>query len=153
MKITRIFVFQADLPLEHSYWLSGGRLKFEVLDATLIKIETDAGVTGWGEGTPWGHTYVHAHGPGIRAGLETMAPFLRDLDLRRVLDVERAMNLSLPAHLYAKSPVYMACWDIAGQVVGVPIADLRGGGSRTPRPIASSVGAKTVEKTCAVIER
>ena len=30
-------------------------------------IETDSGLTGWGEGTPWGHTYVPAHGPGIRA--------------------------------------------------------------------------------------
>jgi len=50
MKITRISVFQIDLPLEHPYWLSGGRLKFEVLDATLVKIETDAGLTGWGEG-------------------------------------------------------------------------------------------------------
>jgi L-alanine-DL-glutamate epimerase-like enolase superfamily enzyme len=153
MKITRISVFQADLPLEHPYWLAGGRLKFEVLDATLVKVETDAGVTGWGEGTPWGHRYVPAHGPGIRAGIETMAPFLQGLDPRRVLDVERAMDLSLPGHLYAKSPIDMACWDIAGQVAGVPIADLMGGGSRTPRPIASSVGAKTVDETREVITR
>ena len=153
MKITRLSVFHVDLPLEHPYWLSGGRLKFETLDATLIKVETDAGITGWGEGTPWGHTYVPAHGPGIRAGIETMAPFILGLDPRRVLDVERAMDLALPGHLYAKSPIDMACWDIAGQVAGVPVADLMGGGSRTPRPIASSVGAKTVEETRAVIER
>jgi len=153
MKITKISVYQVDLPLEHPYWLSGGRLKFEKLDATLLKLETDAGVTGWGEGTPWGHTYVPAHGPGIRAGVETMAPFITGLDPRRVLDVERAMDQSLPGHLYAKSPIDMACWDIAGQVAGVPIADLMGGGSRTPRAIASSVGAKTVEETRAVIDR
>lgn len=153
MKITRISVFQVDLPLEHPYWLSGGRLKFETLDATLVKIETDAGVVGWGEGTPWGHTYVPAHGPGIRAGIETMAPFVIGLDPRRVLDVERAMDLALPGHLYAKSPIDMACWDIAGQAAGMPIADLMGGGSRTPRPIASSVGAKTVEETRQVIQR
>ncbi len=153
MKITRITVYQVDLPLEHPYWLSGGRLKFETLDATLVKLETDAGVIGWGEGTPWGHTYVPAHGPGIRAGIETMAPFVLGLDPRRVLDVERAMDMALPGHLYAKSPIDMACWDIAGQVAGMPIADLMGGGSRTPRPIASSVGAKTIEETRAVIER
>ena len=47
----------------------------------------------------------------------------------------------------------MACWDIAGQAAGVPIADLMGGGSRTPRPIASSVGAKTVDETRAVLDR
>ena len=153
MKITAITVFQVDLPLEHPYWLSGGRLKFEVLDATLFRIETDAGITGWGEGTPWGHTYVPAHGPGIRAGIETVAPFVMGLDPRRVLDVERAMDMALPGHLYAKSPIDMACWDIAGQAAGLPIADLMGGGSRTPRPIASSVGAKTVEETREVMER
>ena len=153
MKITRITVYQVDLPLEHPYWLSGGRLKFETLDATLVKLETDEGLIGWGEGTPWGHTYVPAHGPGIRAGIETMAPFILGLDPRRVLDVERAMDLALPGHLYAKSPIDMACWDIAGQAAGVPIADLMGGGSRTPRPIASSVGAKTVEETREVMER
>ena len=153
MKITRLSVYQVDLPLEHPYWLSGGRLKFECLDATLVKVETDAGITGWGEGTPWGHTYVPAHGPGIRAGIETMASFVLGLDPRRVLDVERAMDLALPGHLYAKSPIDMACWDIAGKAAGLPIADLMGGGSRTPRPIASSVGAKTVEETREVIQR
>jgi len=153
MKIEAITVFQVDLPLEHPYWLSGGRLKFETLDATLVKLVTDTGLVGWGEGTPWGHTYVPAHGPGIRAGIETMAPFILGLDPRRVLDVERAMDIALPGHLYAKSPIDMACWDIAGQAAGLPIADLMGGGSRTPRPIASSVGAKTVEETREVMER
>jgi L-alanine-DL-glutamate epimerase-like enolase superfamily enzyme len=153
MKITKISVFQVDLPLEHPYWLSGGRLKFEVLDASLVKIETDDGIVGWGEGTPWGHTYVPAHGPGIRAGIATMAPFILGLDPRRLLDVERAMDLALPGHLYAKSPIDMACWDIAGQAAGLPIADLMGGGSRTPRPIASSVGAKTIADTRSVMAR
>ena len=153
MKITSITVYQASLPLEHPYWLSGGRLKFEVLDATFVKLETDEGLIGWGEGTPWGHTYVPAHGPGIRAGIETMAPFLLGLNPQKVLEVERAMDLSLPGHLYAKSPIDMACWDIAGQAAGLPIADLMGGGSRTPAPIASSVGAKTVEETREVLAR
>jgi L-alanine-DL-glutamate epimerase-like enolase superfamily enzyme len=153
MKITKITVYHIDLPLEHPYWLSGGRLKFERLDATLVKLETDAGLIGWGEGTPWGHTYVPAHGLGIRAGIETMAKVLIGLDPRCVLDVERAMDMALPGHLYAKSPIDMACWDIAGQAAGLPIADLMGGGSRTPRPIASSVGAKTIADTRAVIDR
>lgn len=63
------------------------------------------------------------------------------------------MDLALPGHLYAESAIDMACWDIAGQAAGLPIADLMGGGSRTPRPIASSVGAKTVEETREVMDR
>ena len=54
MKIKKVSVYQKDLPLSEPYWLSGGRLKFEVLDATFVKIETDSGHIGWGEGTPWG---------------------------------------------------------------------------------------------------
>ncbi len=153
MKITRMTVFHVGLPLAHPYWLSGGRLKFEVLDASLVKVETDAGITGWGEGTPWGHTYVPAHGPGIRAGIKTMARFIMGLDPRRVLDVERAMDVALPGHLYAKGPIDMACWDIAGQAAGMPIADLMGGASRSPRPIASSVGARTLDETRSVMDR
>ena len=153
MKITKISVFHKDLPLEYPYFLSGGRLRFDVLDATFVKIETDAGLTGWGEGTPWGHTYVPAHGPGIRAGLETMAKVLLGLDPRNLLDVERAMDLCLPGHLYAKSPVDMACWDIAGQAAGRSIADMMGSGSRTPAPIASSVGAKSPAEIDTVMNR
>ncbi len=153
MKVTRITVFQKNLRLEHPYRLSGGRLEFAVLDATFVRIDTDTGHVGWGEGTPWGHTYVPAHGPGIRAGIETMAPFVLGLDPRRVLDVERAMDFALPGHLYAKSPIDMACWDIAGQAAGMPIADLMGGGNRMPVPIASSVGTTTVKETREVLNR
>jgi len=85
MKITRISVYQVDLPLEHPYWLSGGRLKFEVLDATFVKIETDEGFIGWGEGTPWGHTYVPAHGPGIRAGIEFNGRWIKNTKTNRLV--------------------------------------------------------------------
>jgi len=52
MKINRISVWQLDLPLYKPYWLSGGRLKFEQLDSTIVRIDTDEGVSGWGEVVP-----------------------------------------------------------------------------------------------------
>ena len=152
MKITRISVYQKDLPLSEPYWLSGGRLQFEVLDATFVKVETDEGVIGWGEGTPWGHTYVPAHGPGIRAGMQTMAPWILGQDPSKILEVERAMDLALPGHLYAKSPIDMALWDINGQVAGRPIAAMLGAASFTPKAIAASIGAKTIEETRRVMD-
>ena len=54
MKITRISVWQRDLPLEEPYFLSGGRLRFDQLDTTFVQLETDAGVEGWGEACPGG---------------------------------------------------------------------------------------------------
>ena len=49
MKINRISVWQLDLPLHKPYWFSGGRLKFEQLDSTIVRVDTDAGISGWGE--------------------------------------------------------------------------------------------------------
>lgn len=153
MKITKISVFQINLPLADPYWLSGDRLKFEVLDATFVKLETDAGITGWGEGTPWGHTYLPAHGPGIRAGIETMAKAILGQDPRQLAHVERAMDLCLPGHLYAKAPVDLACWDIAGQSAGLPIADMLGGRDEEGTWIASSVSSGAPDYMLGIIDK
>jgi len=153
MKITRLSVYQKDLPLADPYWLSGGRLRFDVLDATFVKVETDSGLTGWGEGTPWGHTYLPAHGPGIRSGIETMAKSILGNDPRQLETVERAMDLCLPGHLYAKQPVDMACWDILGQSCDMSIADLLGGKRSTGTAVASSVSTGTPEEMMALINK
>ena len=145
MKISRITVYQRDLPLTKPYWLSGGRLKFETLDATFVRLDTDEGLTGWGEGTPWGNTYLPAHGNGVRAGIATMAHVILGQDPRMTGLVERAMDLELPGHLYAKAPVDMACWDIAGQAAGLSMADMLGGRFDDPTPIASSISTDTPE--------
>ncbi len=48
MRINRITVYRVVLPLPGKpYHLSGGRV-FETLDSTVVAIETDGGVTGWG---------------------------------------------------------------------------------------------------------
>ena len=98
MKISRLSVWQMDLPLIKPYWLSGGRLKFEQLDSTFVRIDTDEGLSGWGEGCPWGHTYLPAHGPGIRAGLETLASALIDRDPCVLDAINRTMDVTLPGH-------------------------------------------------------
>ncbi|MEM7317454.1 MAG: enolase C-terminal domain-like protein [Pseudomonadota bacterium] len=151
MIITGITVWQRDLPLAEPYWLSGGRLRFDSLDATFVRIETDAGLTGWGEGTPWGETYLPAHGPGIRAGIQTLAPALLGQNPRHINHIERAMDLALPGHLYVKAPLDIACWDIAARAAGVPVATLLGGAYPEPVPVASSVSTGTPEQMLSLI--
>ena len=153
MKIKKVSVYQKDLPLSEPYWLSGGRLKFEVLDATFVKIETDSGHIGWGEGTPWGHTYVPAHGPGIRAGIETIASVLLGMDSRQNERIEYAMDKELPGHPYVKSPIDMACLDIAGQVAGLSLPDLLGGRYETGTRIMSSVSSGPPDYMMEIIKK
>lgn len=152
MKITRIDVFHIDLPLKKPYFLSGGRLKFEVLDATLVRLTTDTGLIGWGEGTPWGHTYVPAHGPGLRAGIETLAPAVLGMDPRGTVAISCAMDKQLPGHLYAKSPIDMACWDIAGQAANLSLPMMLGGAQAGGVRIMSSVSSGSPAEMLALIK-
>ena len=121
MKIRRISVYQIDLPLKESYSLSGGRLVTDRLDSTFVRIDTDCGLEGWGEGCPWGHAYLPAHGQGLRASLDVLAPSLLGRDPRALETINRVMDARLPGHLYAKSPIDMACWDLVGKATGEPL--------------------------------
>ena len=64
MKIEKIDVFQAYLPYSGGvYRLSGGR-EYTGFDGTFVRITTACGIEGWGESTPFGSTYIAAHGAG-----------------------------------------------------------------------------------------
>ena len=45
MRISRISVWQMELPQHTPYFLSGGRLRFDSLDSTIIRIDTDEGLS------------------------------------------------------------------------------------------------------------
>ncbi|EKV03251.1 enolase superfamily enzyme [Leptolyngbya sp. PCC 7375] len=153
MKITKITVYQVTLPLEHPYWLSGGRLYFDKLDSTIIAIDTDAGIRGWGEGCPWGVTYLPAFGRGIRAGLEELAPHLIGLDPRRTDFIYRTMDVALPGHPYIKSALDMACWDILGKATELPLCELFGGRIDQAITIQNSVPTGTPDEMIESIKR
>ena len=51
------------------------------------------------------------------------------------------MDMALPGHLYAKSPLDQACWDIFGRSVGLPVYELLGGRQRDFVPCFATTGA------------
>jgi L-alanine-DL-glutamate epimerase-like enolase superfamily enzyme len=153
MKITRLTVWSLDLPLSKPYSLSGGRLHVQGLDSTIIRIDTDEGVSGWGEGCPWGHTYLPAHGPGIRAGIETLAPFLIGLDPTAPEAVLRAMDVALPGHQSVKSPIDIASWDITGKAAGMPLWKLFGADKPAAVAVNSSIPTGSPEEMIASVEQ
>ncbi|HSR41341.1 MAG TPA: cis-3-hydroxy-L-proline dehydratase [Longimicrobiales bacterium] len=127
MKITRITAWQVDLPLhEGSYNWSGGK-SVSVFDSTLVRVDTDEGVSGWGEVCPLGPFYLPAYARGVRAGLEELAPHLIGEDPTQLDRLNRTMDRALKGHPYVKSPVDLACWDILGKVAGLPVCTLLGG--------------------------
>jgi L-alanine-DL-glutamate epimerase-like enolase superfamily enzyme len=127
MKITRISAYRVELPLhEGSYRWSGGK-SVTVFDSTVVRVETDAGLTGWGEVCPLGPFYLPAYANGVRAGLAELGPHLLGEDPRQVQKLNRRMDAALKGHPYVKSGIDMACWDILGQATGQPVCVLLGG--------------------------
>ena len=127
MNISKISVFQVNLPLhEGSYnWACGKSVK--VFDSTVVRIETDEGIIGHGEVCPLGPVYLPAYAEGARAGIQVLAPALLGQDPTQLTKLNRHMDTTLKGHPYVKSALDMACWDILGQATGQPVCNLLGG--------------------------
>jgi L-alanine-DL-glutamate epimerase-like enolase superfamily enzyme len=127
MRITRIFAHRVELPLvEGAYNWSGGK-SVSVFDSTIVGVESDAGLTGFGEVCPLGPFYLPAYAEGVRAGLRELGPHLLGLDPRELGVLNRRMDAALKGHPYVKSGIDMACWDLLGKATDLPVAQLMGG--------------------------
>ena len=127
MKIVRIFAHRVELPLrEGTYKWSGGK-SVSVFDSTIVGVETDSGLMGYGEVCPLGPFYLPAYAEGVRAGLRELGKHLIGFDPRELSKLNHRMDAALKGHPYVKSGIDIACWDILGQATGLPVCVLMGG--------------------------
>ena len=127
MKIARIFAHRVELPLvEGSYKWSGGK-SVSVFDSTIVGVETDSGLIGYGEVCPLGPFYLPAYADGVRAGLKELGPHLLGFDPCELSVLNHRMDAALKGHAYVKSGIDIACWDLLGQATGLPVCTLMGG--------------------------
>jgi L-alanine-DL-glutamate epimerase-like enolase superfamily enzyme len=110
----------------------GGK-PWETADALLVKVVTDAGVSGWGEA--FGYNAI----PATKVAIEQMiAPMCIGRDPLTIdalmLEVQQKLHIfgrGGPV-IFGLSGLDIALWDIAGKVAGQPVHRLLGG-CRTPR--------------------
>ncbi len=146
MKITRIDVYRFEYTIVGGgVTLSGGRAA-RTQDSTLVKISTDEGLVGWGEECPFVPTYMVAFAGGARAAIHEMGPALLGADPRQIEGIYARMDGALHGHAYAKSPLDMACWDLLGQSVGLPVSDLLGGTFQPEFPLYNMVSLSSPER-------
>ena len=145
MRITKIKTYRVDLPLhEGSYKWSGGN-SVSVFDSTIVEIQTDAGITGYGEVCPLGPAYLPAYAAGARTGIAELAPHLIGLDPTQLGVVNHAMDRAMRGHPYVKSALDMACWDILGKASNQSIAVLMGGRFAEDFPLYRAISQDTPE--------
>ena len=141
MKITRVETLVLNLPMliDGATPMLGGRARTSI-DMLLVRIDTDAGITGWGEA--FGHRIFHA----TRAAIDTvLGPACVGRDPAQIEalgdELQRALHgvgRNGPT-LYALSGIDIALWDIAGKVAGLPLYRLLGGRPRADLPAYASL--------------
>ncbi|MBI4877553.1 MAG: galactonate dehydratase [Acidobacteria bacterium] len=107
-----------------------------------LKIETDAGITGYGEAT---NNFIPYSSEGM---LKDLIPYLIGEDPERIEYLwqsafRRRFYRGGPATGAAVSAIDMALWDIKGKAYGVPVYQLLGGLARTKVRVYGHVDAKT----------
>jgi L-alanine-DL-glutamate epimerase-like enolase superfamily enzyme len=127
MKINRITVYHLAYSLaQGTFSMSGGKTA-SGQESTIVRIETDSGLIGWGETCPFSPMYMPAFAGGARAAIHEFGPALLGCDPRQFDVLEMTMDRMLPGHLYAKMAIDMACWDILGLETGMSVSELLGG--------------------------
>lgn len=143
MKITKLETIVLRIPYtsggsdEASAW--GGR-RWDTADALLVRVETDAGLVGWGEA--FGYNVI----PATKAVLdEIVAPLVvgRPADAIEPLLLEAQQKLHIFGRggpvIYALSGLDIALWDLAGKIANQPVHRLLGGARHTELPCYASL--------------
>ncbi|TFC01598.1 mandelate racemase/muconate lactonizing enzyme family protein [Cryobacterium adonitolivorans] len=125
MKITAIRLTRLILPLDPPFtaaWDPSPRTSFP---ATLVTVETDAGVVGFGSGD-------------TMDGFEAYEHLFVGTDPLQILNQVRRLE-TINFHGGRYWPLEAALWDIIGQVAGLPVSVLFGG-ARDRLPVYASCG-------------
>lgn len=153
MKITRIRIYKTPLPYVGGSYVWGAGNAIEVAMASVVVIDTNAGVQGCGEFTPCGENYMIAHSEGVEASARLIAPKLLGEDPRQLGRIERLMDHLVQGHGYAKAPFDAACWDILGKATDQPVWMLLGGKLTDGAPMYRVAPQKAVDETVAEMNR
>ncbi|MCW5604594.1 MAG: mandelate racemase/muconate lactonizing enzyme family protein, partial [Burkholderiales bacterium] len=141
MKITAVKTFVVRMPLVTAgdAPLISGRKRTDV-ETLLVRVDTDEGVCGWGEG------FGHRVWPATRTARDRMvAPLCIGRDPTAISalmhDLARLLHgggRNGPV-VYALSAIDVALWDRAGKLAGLPLYRLLGGSARHELPLYASM--------------
>ena len=121
MKITNIKSYQIEGKLKEPFWWgNGGNDK---RSASIVKIETDEGIDGWGEG--WGG--INEFKDILKVAVIDQDPFEREKIWANMFNELNNPLIYPGLGGSSMSAIDIALWDITGKKLGVPISVLLGG--------------------------
>ncbi|TWT80285.1 L-Ala-D/L-Glu epimerase [Planctomycetes bacterium CA13] len=127
VQITDIKIYRFDIPLRAVFEIAS--MSMDCAHNVLIEIQTNEGITGWGEASPFHALVGETQSTDIAAAKE----FKRLLIGEYPLEVSRlihAMDQFLPHNTTIKSAFDMALHDIAARIANLPLYAYLGGHKR-----------------------
>jgi L-alanine-DL-glutamate epimerase-like enolase superfamily enzyme len=143
MRITGVEIIPIRLPLIEPFVISYGT--FPDVESALVRVETDTGLAGWGEGTPDPHVTGETFG-GVVETLKVIVPALIGRDPLDRTAALRAVEGRIGGAPTARAALDIALHDLAGKALGVPVHTLLGGRAKESLTISRVVSLKSPEQ-------
>lgn len=137
MRLTRLSLWHMPLTAHETYYMADGKT-CDTTTSAVLRLDTDAGISGWGEVCPIPH-YLPAYADGVGPALAEMAPVLLGADPIGPETLMTRLNSHLKGHDYAKSAIDTALWDLTGKAAGLPLYRLLGGRAVIDMPLYHSI--------------
>lgn len=125
MIIKQIEVFAIRLPLEKPFVISYAT--YPDMASIIVKLTTECGLVGWGESVPDEHVTGETPESTYAVLKNTLAPLLigqNPMELEKIHELMDSAVKNIPA---AKAAIDIACYDVIGKKLQVPIYQLLGG--------------------------
>jgi L-alanine-DL-glutamate epimerase-like enolase superfamily enzyme len=136
-RVTRLRLWHLPLTSHTAYFMADGKT-CDTVETVVIALDTDGGLTGWGEVCPIPH-YLPAYARGVAPAMQELATVILGGDPVGAEALMARADAFLPGHVYAKSALDIALWDITGQVAGLPLHALLGGRRQDTLPLYHSI--------------
>lgn len=151
MKITAVTVYVTRIPVLIKRRHGSGDIEGAVQNA-ILKLETDAGITGWGDAAPWAvfTGTIEANTAALHVYLR---PILLGADPTRIEELLDKANHAVVGHPEAKAAMEMALFDIVGQAASLPVAELLGGRCCDDLPLSFSVADPDFDRDMEMVQR
>ena len=141
MRIARVETIALRIPFGHGGAPAGwGGRAWSALDTLLVRVDTEDGLTGWGE------AFAYSCLGSVKAAVDGMvAPIAVGRDAGDIAGLMRELQQAL--HLFGRYGITMfalsgldiALWDLAGKAAGLPLCRLLGGAAGRQIPTYASL--------------
>lgn len=125
MHITRIDLYTIQLPLIQPFTVSYAN--YPSMPSIIVKMTTDDGRIGYGEGVADEHVTGETWESTFHVLKATLAPAVLGEDPMNIERIHDLMDQAVYAVPTAKAALDIACYDLVGKALGVPIYALLGG--------------------------